>query len=223
MPVPAAGHAAEPGRRDPRRHRAAFPGQIGGGQRAPEHGGRVASLVRPLGHQSQRLGRGRHGALGHCRQGRRPLALRHAGWRRADARAGDGEPRSLQRRGQGHGAHRRGAGRQGRRGQGPRVRPRHHRSGKESRRPEMPFVADCNNAHALGRCRGHRSRWQALNLVVGRSGVAARSPARAHRNSRHRRRPGRRSRLGRAAGGLCQAAGRRPAARHLHDRRRIGE
>lgn len=31
--------------------------------------------------------------------------------------------------------------------------------------PQMPFVADCNNAHALADIEGHRTRWQALDLL----------------------------------------------------------
>jgi len=31
--------------------------------------------------------------------------------------------------------------------------------------PQMPFVADCNNAHALADVEDHRTRWQALDLL----------------------------------------------------------
>jgi D-galactarolactone cycloisomerase len=31
--------------------------------------------------------------------------------------------------------------------------------------PQMPFVADCNNAHALADVENHRTRWQALDLL----------------------------------------------------------
>jgi L-alanine-DL-glutamate epimerase-like enolase superfamily enzyme len=44
--------------------------------------------------------------------------------------------------------------------------------------PQIPFVADCNNAHTMADIQAHLARWQARSPVPGRSGLAARSPAR---------------------------------------------
>ena len=146
-------------------------------------------LVRPRRHQSQRPGRGRHGALGYCRQGGGALALRPARRRRAQPRAGDGEPRPLQRRRQGHGAHRAGAGRQGRRGQGPRVRPRCHRSGAQGRGPADPVRGRLQQRPHDGRRPGPASR-------AGRRSISCSwkiRPGRRKPCSSRRRFPGSRS------------------------------
>ena len=90
--------------------------------------------------------------------------------------------------------------------------------------PQMPFVADCNNAHTLADVQGSLARWQALDLLWLEDPVwPPEAMLEQPQLPRHHGRPRRRSRLGRTARGLCQGAGRRPAARHLHDRRRLGE
>ena len=194
--------------------------------RAPEPRSPAApGLVRPRRDQSQCPGRRRHGAVGYRRQGSGSFALRPAGRGATSPRAGDGQPRSLQRRGQGHGAYRAGVGRQGRRGQGSRVRPRCHRSGAQGRRPADALRRRLQQCpHPGGRSGQPGALAGARSPVAGRSGVAARSLARSAEAFPGRGRPGRRSRLRRAARGLCQGAfRRRPAARHLHDRRGIGD
>ena len=137
MPVPAPGHAAHFDGGDRRRHRAPLPRQVGRAARAAERRSSAAAChLRPLRHQPQCPRRRRHGAVGHCGQGRGPLAVRPAGRRATGTRVGDGEPRPLQRCRQGKRAHRAGARGQGRRGQGPRVRPRCHRNGAQAHRTE---------------------------------------------------------------------------------------
>ena len=91
--------------------------------------------------------------------------------------------------------------------------------------PRLPFVADCNNAHTMADIQAGLSRWQALDLMFLEDPVwPPEALLEAAAACAGHGRPGRRSRLGRAARGLCAGAfRRRPAARHLHDRRRLGE